>query len=210
MKGNGDIRMPREMASAANLMVPPLAGAAAMSALGVGLVGQMWGAWMGALVGAADLSQRLFQPFDAAAWGKGNGLSKETGRIVGPGADQGGLASARGSKACAKPGTPAPHSFDASGAEVWGKEAQLMPEDFRSPKAIERPDRPDDLKAISGIGPKLEQVLNGLGIWTYDQIAGWRVEEIAWIEDYLGFKNRVVRDRWLEQAAALAETKTQQ
>ena len=29
------------------------------------------------------------------------------------------------------------------------------------------PKKADDLKAISGIGPKLEKVLNGLGIWTY-------------------------------------------
>ncbi len=48
-----------------------------------------------------------------------------------------------------------------------------MPEDFHQPKAMEKPASPDDLKAISGIGPKLETVLNGLGIWTYEQIAGW-------------------------------------
>ena len=45
--------------------------------------------------------------------------------------------------------------------------AGLMPEDFRQPKAMDRPAKPADLKAISGIGPKLEKVLNGLGIWTY-------------------------------------------
>src|SRR5690606_19720545 len=90
------------------------------------------------------------------------------------------------------------------------KPAALMPEDFRQPKAMEKPAAPDDLKAISGIGPKLEQVLNGLGVWTHGQIVGWAPEEIAWIEDYLGFKGRIGRDNWLAQAAALAGAETKQ
>ncbi|TJW81599.1 MAG: NADH-ubiquinone dehydrogenase, partial [Mesorhizobium sp.] len=83
----------------------------------------------------------------------------------------------------------------------------LMPEDFKQPKAMDRPANPADLKAISGIGPKLEQVLNGLGIWTYGQIAAWTPEEVAWVDDYLSFKGRIGRDNWLGQAAALAEAK---
>jgi NADH-quinone oxidoreductase subunit E len=82
--------------------------------------------------------------------------------------------------------------------------AELMPEDFHQPKAMEKPAAPDDLKAISGIGPKLEAVLNGLGVWTYDQIAGWGEPEIAWVDDYLSFKGRIARDDWLGQAKALS------
>ena len=78
-----------------------------------------------------------------------------------------------------------------------------MPEDFHQPKAMEKPASPDDLKAISGIGPKLETVLNGLGVWTYEQIAGWSEAEIAWVDDYLAFKGRIGRDDWLGQAKAL-------
>jgi NADH-quinone oxidoreductase subunit E len=86
--------------------------------------------------------------------------------------------------------------------------AELMPEDFRQPKAMEKPEKPDDLKAISGIGPKLEQVLNGLGVWTYAQIVSWGREEIAWVDDYLSFKGRIGRDDWIGQAAKLAATET--
>lgn len=82
--------------------------------------------------------------------------------------------------------------------------AILEPEDFRRPKEIEKPAQPDDLKLISGIGPKLEQVLNSLGVWTFAQVAGWSPNEIAWIDDYLQFRGRIDRDNWLVQAAALA------
>jgi NADH-quinone oxidoreductase subunit E len=85
---------------------------------------------------------------------------------------------------------------------------ELMPEDFRQPKAMNKPKAPDDLKLISGIGPKLETVLNGLGIWTFAQIAAWTREEIAWVDDYLAFKGRIGRDSWIEQAAALKKSKT--
>jgi NADH-quinone oxidoreductase subunit E len=80
----------------------------------------------------------------------------------------------------------------------------LEPEDFRRPAEIEKPALPDDLKMISGVGPKLEQVLNGLGVWTFGQISAWTAEEIAWVDDYLQFKGRIERDDWIRQSAALA------
>jgi NADH-quinone oxidoreductase subunit E len=83
-------------------------------------------------------------------------------------------------------------------------DAALQPEDFHKPHAIERPAAPDDLKAISGIGPKLEKVLNDLGVWTYAQIAAWQKREVAWLDDYLGFKGRIDRDGWIAQARGLS------
>ena len=83
--------------------------------------------------------------------------------------------------------------------------AVLQPEDFRRPAEIEKPESPDDLKLISGVGPKLEQVLNGLGIWTFAQIAAWQPEEAAWVDDYLQFSGRIGRDNWISQAGALAK-----
>ena len=82
------------------------------------------------------------------------------------------------------------------------------PEDFRQPKSMPKPKKADDLKAISGIGPKLEKVLNGLGVWTYAQIAAWTKEEIAWVDDYLSFKGRIGRDDWIGQAVKLSGKKT--
>jgi predicted flap endonuclease-1-like 5' DNA nuclease len=34
-----------------------------------------------------------------------------------------------------------------------------------------KPDKVDDLKIVEGIGPKIEQVLNQAGIWTFNQLA---------------------------------------
>lgn len=83
--------------------------------------------------------------------------------------------------------------------------AMLQPEDFRRPAEIEKPENPDDLKLISGVGPKLEQVLNGLGVWTFAQIAEWQPEEAAWVDDYLQFSGRIGRDNWIDQVGALAK-----
>jgi predicted flap endonuclease-1-like 5' DNA nuclease len=66
----------------------------------------------------------------------------------------------------------------------------------------------DDLKLISGIGPKLEKLCNELGFWHFDQIANWTPEELAWVDHNLeGFKGRIQRDNWIEQARALAAAK---
>ncbi len=64
---------------------------------------------------------------------------------------------------------------------------------------------PDDLKKIKGIGPKLEKMLNGMGIYHFDQIAGWQANELAWVDENLeGFKGRASRDSWVGQAQTLA------
>jgi len=78
----------------------------------------------------------------------------------------------------------------------------------RAPKPIERPSTTDDLKRIAGIGPKLELVLNGYGLWTYRQIADLHVEEIAWLDDLFGLNGRIAADKWLEQAEALGRAET--
>ncbi len=63
----------------------------------------------------------------------------------------------------------------------------------------------DDLKKISGVGPKLEGVLNDLGFWHFDQIADWTDAQVAWVDSRLKFKGRIIRDNWMAQAKELAE-----
>ena len=75
------------------------------------------------------------------------------------------------------------------------------------PELLKRPrdGKADDLSLISGVAGKLVEKLNAIGIWHFDQIAKWTPEQIAWIESqHDGFKGRVNRDKWLDQAQRLA------
>ncbi len=80
-------------------------------------------------------------------------------------------------------------------------------EDGDMPAALNGPrgGKPDNLKEIKGVGPKLEKMLNGMGIYHFDQIAGWSDSELAWVDSNLeGFRGRASRDNWVDQARVLA------
>lgn len=75
------------------------------------------------------------------------------------------------------------------------------------PAALDGPrgGQADDLKRIKGVGPKMEQLCNSLGFYHFDQIAAWTPDEVAWVDANLeGFKGRVSRDTWVDQAKLLA------
>ena len=61
----------------------------------------------------------------------------------------------------------------------------------------------DNLTRIKGIGIKIEETLNEIGIYHFDQIAAWDTENIAWADSTLGFPGRAERENWVEQAQAL-------
>ncbi len=86
----------------------------------------------------------------------------------------------------------------------------LTAADRNRPAGIPRPDQPDDLKLISGVGPKIEATLNGLGIYTYAQIASWKKAERQWVDGFLRFRGRIDRDDWVRQAKALKKGGTEE
>ena len=62
----------------------------------------------------------------------------------------------------------------------------------------------DDLKVISGIGPKMEEVLNSIGIFTYVQVSKMTKREYDLLDDITGsFPGRAERDDWSGQAKKL-------
>lgn len=65
--------------------------------------------------------------------------------------------------------------------------------------------KPDNLKKIKGVGPKIEKTLNGLGVYHYDQIAAWDDKAIAWVDEQLSFHGRIQREDWVAQARELAK-----
>ena len=84
-------------------------------------------------------------------------------------------------------------------------EAAPSLEDKNRPAAMAKPAKPDDLKMISGVGPKIEGILHSLGIYTFAQVASWKKAEREWVDGYLKFKGRIEREDWLKQAKALAK-----
>jgi len=78
-------------------------------------------------------------------------------------------------------------------------------EDKNRPAGIAKPAAVDDLKLISGIGPKNESILHSLGIYTFAQVASWKKAERDWVDGYLNFHGRVEREDWVKQAKALAK-----
>ncbi|PZV35198.1 NADH-quinone oxidoreductase subunit E [Mesorhizobium kowhaii] len=78
-------------------------------------------------------------------------------------------------------------------------------EDKNRPAGIDRPALVDDLKLISGVGPKIEGILHSLGIFTFAQVASWKKAERDWVDGYLAFHGRIDRDDWVKQAKALAK-----
>ncbi|SJM35729.1 NADH-quinone oxidoreductase subunit E [Mesorhizobium delmotii] len=85
------------------------------------------------------------------------------------------------------------------------KPAKPSLEDKNRPAGIARPALVDDLKLISGVGPKIEGILHSLGIFTYAQVASWKKAEREWVDGYLSFHGRIEREDWVKQAKALAK-----
>ncbi|KFE34449.1 hypothetical protein [Thioclava atlantica] len=123
---------------------------------------------------------------------------------------------------------PAPAAAEAPQVEVKAEAAKPAPVEETAPKAAapavgqpaaaEGPGKKprglkaprkagaDDLKKIEGIGPKLEETLNGWGIYHFDQIAKWGPEEVAYADQNVPrFKGRCTRDKWVSQARIIVE-----
>lgn len=102
---------------------------------------------------------------------------------------------------------PAAPPAQSAPAETAKAVAEVVPGDEDKPATLGAPREggADDLKKIKGVGPKLEALLHRLGFFHFDQIANWTDREVAWVDQNLeGFKGRVVRDNWVEQAKDLA------
>ena len=139
--------------------------------------------------------------------------------LVAPWGDQGGRAKdAAPANVDAPVAAPKPKSAMAKKAAPKAKQkpspkaaaapaSSASPAEGRKPEtlAAARDGQADDLKLIKGVGPKLEKLLNKLGFFHFDQVAAWTADEISWVDQNLeGFKGRVSRDNWVDQAKALA------
>ena len=196
------------------LMAHPAAAFAAATAIGFGFSSQMAGAFFGALQGAVEATNKLAVALDE----KKNAAAEEKPAAKG---DAAGEAKPVKASPAAKPveAKPAnvknvePKSVAAKSApakapaKVKAKVVAAEPHAAKpaavSPRRRKAAAKTDDLKLISGIGPKLEQVLNGRGILRFADMAAWNQADIERIDAELGFDGRIRRDDWVGQAKAL-------
>ena len=160
-------------------------------------------------------SERLEEIIDAFEAGKGNDIEPgpQIDRIYS--APAGGLTSLKGEpvvvkakatkikKAPAKASTAKKAPARKVTAKAAPKKAAAK---STGPVRLKKPEgKADDLKLISGVGPKLEKTLNNLGFWHFSQIAKWKKADVAIVDDELSFKGRIERDDWIKQAKQLAK-----
>jgi NADH-quinone oxidoreductase subunit E len=105
------------------------------------------------------------------------------------------------------PGTPHADTYpapDSPATEEVDTEAGGGPGDGARPPRLDAPEdgRADDLKAIDGIGPKLEAALNAEGIYHFRQLAELTADQMAWLDKALNLRGRPARDDWPGQAKA--------
>lgn len=217
------------------LMAHPVAAFAAATAIGFGFATQMTSAFFGSLQGAMEASNRLARKPDEAIVEEDapvEDLPAESPEPVAAVAAPVAAKPVATPKPAAKPSAAkAPAASPVAKAKTApavkpAPAAKAAPKSVKTEKAVDKPTaakaepapqapakttmskaRPDDLKKISGIGPKVEQVLNGMGYSRYADIAAWTEADIAKVEETLGFSGRVGRDDWVGQAKTLKGSK---
>ncbi|HWK14684.1 MAG TPA: NADH-ubiquinone dehydrogenase [Rhizobiaceae bacterium] len=205
-----------DAAGMVNLMAHPMAGLASASALGMGLAAHMAGIWLGTVMGSAAVARRLMDIAPEAAprpeTGHGDVVRKARAATDAVIADARAkviqlstaaerLDARRGRAAARKAAESQPASVKSAPAAKSASKAETRKKPLEV--HVGQASAADDLKMISGIGPKLEQALNGLGISTFAGLAGLSEDDAVRIDDKLGLNGRIARDEWIAQARLL-------
>jgi NADH-quinone oxidoreductase subunit E len=169
----------------APMMVNPAAAMAAATAIGFGFSTQMAGAFFGALQGAMEASNKLAAVLDETPPEEPKPEFDVKPENIRPAATK-------------KTTARVKLAVVADKAEPVAKTKTVA-----AAKPAARGKKADDLKQISGIGPKLQQVLNAKGVRMLSEIAGWSDADVARLDAEFGFDGRIVRDGWVAQAKAL-------
>ncbi|PYE45929.1 putative flap endonuclease-1-like 5' DNA nuclease [Rhizobium sp. PP-F2F-G20b] len=200
------------------LMQHPTASVAAAAAMGFGMASHFAGFMLGAMQGFMEAAQKAAATAEAerqAGQGAASAATEmaepasadETAKVGAPKADieaaempVADLVAEAAEATAAAVARAAAAVAKASPRAAKGASPAAKPARARRGKAA------DDLKKISGIGPKLEQVLKSLEVTQFSEIAAWDDNDIARFDRELSASGRIVRDRWVEQAKVLAKS----
>lgn len=98
---------------------------------------------------------------------------------------------------------PAPAPEASAPAPKAKAPAKAKPAAVAGPERLKAPrkGKADNLQEIEGIGPAMEKLVNSLGFYHFDQIAGWSDADVAIVDaEMKSFKGRIARDKWVAQA----------
>ena len=188
-------RLPDFSEALSPLIAQPAAAFAAATAIGFGIATQAAGVFFGMLQGAMEATNRL---------------NRELGEGEGRQAAERPKAVAEADVAIPVKPKPAPRAK--AGRKpleklVAAEAATKVAAPRRQPrrKAAPATASADDLKKISGIGPKLEKRLNDMGVMSFADIAGWSDADVGRFDRALGIEGRIGRDDWVGQARKLTQ-----
>ena len=200
--------MSRLAEASSRLFAEQAAAMAMMTAYGVTVAAQMTGMMLGALRGpsALDVSEEP-QPIPSKAV---PAAETTTAKVV--------ELRARAPKAAEAKAAPLAEAVEKPVRKTAKQPVRAKPVPARAPapkpaapvaRAAAKIARPaasdrDDLKKISGIGPRLEQELNDRGIMRYADIAALGKAAVKKLDTELGLDGRIARDDWASQARALS------
>lgn len=135
-------------------------------------------------------------------------VSKPAAAMIPPAEPVPALASSAGTaiSAAAKTKTRAPGKTTAKNLQT--RPVRTTEDDKHRPAILKnaRRGKPDQLLDIDGIGNVIQSELYALGVFHFDQIAGWDADQAAWVSREIGFPGRAHRENWMKQAADLAKS----
>lgn len=216
--GDGKSGKPADDTSASegqdHLLNNPAAAMAAATAFGLSVATQMSRFWLGSLQGAMEVTGQLARQLEEErkAGAAARSSEGETEKPVSPPEPQAVAAETvekpKASKAKVKAPVvkPAPKRAETKpmAEPVETKKDATAPRPAAS-KTKKAGGQSDDLKRIEGIGPKLEQVLQGRGIRRFADLATLDDAALAALDKDLGLDGRSLRDDWKGQASRLAK-----
>ncbi|ATN33963.1 hypothetical protein ACO34A_09095 [Rhizobium sp. ACO-34A] len=191
------------------LMAHPAAALAAATAIGFGLATHMTSVFLGSLQGAVEATNKLARKLEEeklaaeaapAAPSEPTGDASEAAEPV--------VVARKPRKVPVKQAeakvAPAPKARKVAAKVVKAEKPEAVEPVAKATKAARTSGKPDDLKKIEGIGPKLEQVLNEKGIRRFAHLAALDAEALEALDKEIGLGGRAVRDDWSGQARKLA------
>jgi len=104
------------------------------------------------------------------------------------------------SKSNSKAGATKPAAIKRAPAAADGNIDDLVLKKARGGKA-------DNLKALKGVGPKIETQLHTIGLFHFDQVATLRKKEVTWLDDKLVGSSAAQINDWVAHSKRVAKGK---